>query len=448
MGFPRFARAVLIAAAATAAVAVCARASAPASGGATSMEGLFLGLSKLGLGSVSGLEEKRQFLTTVQLEKQKIQRKMLEGIYADALEYYRRGDCARAQELAGKIAAIDPSYTDAQVLAQACTVIGPVGTAAARRALIKARMDEATALHESGRKVEAANKLEELLKLSPGDKKALEFLRQIRGEIAADYVARGQQCYQRGDMRCALNHWYNALLMDSDDGSLPPRIAWAESELRRQMADTRFKAALELYGKGKYLESYATLKTVLDYSPGDGRAQKLVAQVRDGISGTYVDEGRKFYAARLYTRAIGSWGKARDWGYDSAYVGQLIARAREQMQREEEYRREKAEKAKRDAEEAAERERKEAEEVAKQDIAGQLGENAAGVEKTGGPAGGVSEENRRASSQHFQNGLKFFQDGDYEKARNEWTLAKQLDPGSSDADAGLKRVDQMYGGGQ
>jgi hypothetical protein len=40
----------------------------------------------------------------------------------------------------------------------------------------------------------------------------------------------------------------------------------------------------------------------------------------------------------------------------------------------------------------------------------------------------------------------YFQKGDYNKARDEWALAKQLDPSNADAQAGLERIEKLYGG--
>ena len=62
------------------------------------------------------------------------------------------------------------------------------------------------------------------------------------------------------------------------------------------------------------------------------------------------------------------------------------------------------------------------------------------------PAGTVTDDARRSSVQHYQNGIAYFMKADYANARNEWNLALQLDPGNSDAKAGLERIDKLYGG--
>ncbi|MBI4678424.1 MAG: tetratricopeptide repeat protein [Elusimicrobia bacterium] len=58
----------------------------------------------------------------------------------------------------------------------------------------------------------------------------------------------------------------------------------------------------------------------------------------------------------------------------------------------------------------------------------------------------MSEDARRSSQQHYLSGVIYFQKGDYVKARDEWTLALQLDPGNSDAKAGIDRIEKLYGG--
>ena len=54
-------------------------------------------------------------------------------------------------------------------------------------------------------------------------------------------------------------------------------------------------------------------------------------------------------------------------------------------------------------------------------------------------------EAARQSQQHYLSGMVYFQKGDYEKARDEWLLAKQLDPTNADAEAGLEHIDKLYG---
>ncbi|MDE2313181.1 MAG: tetratricopeptide repeat protein, partial [Elusimicrobia bacterium] len=61
--------------------------------------------------------------------------------------------------------------------------------------------------------------------------------------------------------------------------------------------------------------------------------------------------------------------------------------------------------------------------------------------------GQVSAEARHASEQHYISGMIYYNEGNYEKARQEFSVAKELDPNNSDAEVGLERVQQIFGGG-
>lgn len=50
------------------------------------------------------------------------------------------------------------------------------------------------------------------------------------------------------------------------------------------------------------------------------------------------------------------------------------------------------------------------------------------------------------SQQHYLEGVKYYQSANYEEARKEWKLALKLDPSSTDAAAGLKRIEQILSG--
>lgn len=52
------------------------------------------------------------------------------------------------------------------------------------------------------------------------------------------------------------------------------------------------------------------------------------------------------------------------------------------------------------------------------------------------------------AQQHYLEGVKYFQNSNYLKAREEWTKARKIDPSNADAAAGLKRIDQILAGGK
>ena len=61
----------------------------------------------------------------------------------------------------------------------------------------------------------------------------------------------------------------------------------------------------------------------------------------------------------------------------------------------------------------------------------------------GGTTSRVSAEASAASRAKYIEGLDAFNQDDYERARQAWIVAKQLDPGNSDADLGLRKVEEL-----
>ena len=61
----------------------------------------------------------------------------------------------------------------------------------------------------------------------------------------------------------------------------------------------------------------------------------------------------------------------------------------------------------------------------------------------GGTMTRVSAEASAASRAKYIEGLDAFNQDDYERARQAWIMAKQLDPGNSDADLGLRKVEEL-----
>ena len=57
----------------------------------------------------------------------------------------------------------------------------------------------------------------------------------------------------------------------------------------------------------------------------------------------------------------------------------------------------------------------------------------------------ATDDALRASQQFYLSGLIYYQKGDYGRARAEWRKSVELDPGNSDAQAGLRRVGTLSG---
>ncbi|MCK5583902.1 MAG: hypothetical protein KAI33_08930, partial [Elusimicrobiales bacterium] len=185
------------------------------------------------------------------------------------------------------------------------------------------------------------------------------------------------------------------------------------------------------------------LKKVLEIKPSDSKAAKLLEEVRGEIEKGYIAQGRKYYGRRKYDKAIASWNKAKPYAESASYINRLIKRTNNQMKREKKEKKRRFEEGARRKKEEVER-RKREEEDKKRNFSTQK----SGPIADGGRKKRVLQENRVASQHHYLSGLKYFQNSDYAKAKNEWTIAKQLDPENADVQAGLKRIENILSGGQ
>lgn len=420
-------------------------------------EGMVLDLNKVTLGTLNDVEEKKQYLSTVQLEKQRIQNYMLRQVYENAYTLYRRGDYQRAQEMAQTILSIDPNFTQAATLEKQASHMGAYGTISEEEVL-EAKFQETERLYDSGRLVEANEKLDEILTIQPYNSKALSWKNRIDRDIAQEYTRRGNVAYEKKDYQEALDNWYNALLIRKEDPTLANKIAQTENQLRQQQVKDLMEKAMDYYNKGQYLESYTTFERITKIQPGDQRAQKYMGQLKDEIATGYYEAGNKSFNLQKYDTAVTYYANAKKWGADSRQMDQLIKKARNAK---ENALRRKQEAAARAAEQAKQKEEEEAQGPQEEPIETVSVENGAGaltplttqpaqeltVPTAGTTAGPVrvSAEASEASKQKYLEGLDAFNQDDYERARQAWIVAKQLDPGNTDADLGLRKVEELTG---
>ncbi len=436
-------------------------------------EGMLLDLSKISMGTLNDVEEKKQYLSTVQLEKQRIQNYTLRMVYENAYMLYKYGDYQRAQEMAQTILSIDPNFKQAQTLAKQANHMGTYGTISEAQ-VIEAKFQETIRLYDSGRLVEANDKLNEILTIQPGNSKAQAWKRKIDYDIAKEYTRRGDVAYDEGDYQKALDAWYNALLMRKDDPKLVAKISDTENKLRKQQVADSMKQALEFYNKGQFVEAYAVFERITKIQPGDPRVQKYMSQLKNEIAAGYYNAGNKSYNSNRFDQAISYWTNAKKWGADSSTMDGLIKRARnakENHLRVKQQQAIKAEQAAQKAEEAAQKAEQAAAEALEEEpietvtVSGSvpgLSEGsvipgaipgstssigAVGANETlptlGGTVSRVSAEASAASRAKYIEGLDAFNQDDYERARQAWIVAKQLDPGNSDADLGLRKVEEL-----
>ncbi|MBR4591941.1 MAG: hypothetical protein IKO35_01885 [Elusimicrobiaceae bacterium] len=438
-------------------------------------EGMLLDLGKISMGTLNDVEEKKQYLSTVQLEKQRIQNYTLRMVYENAYLLYKQGDYQRAQEMAQTILSIDPNFTQAQTLAKQAQNMGTYGTTSEAQ-VIEAKFQEADRLYASGRLVEANDKLNEILTLQPGNSKAQSWKRRIDEEIAKEYIRRGNEADKKGDYQSALDAWYNALLMRKDDPSLVTKIAAAEDKLRKQQVEDSMKQALDFYNKGQYVESYAVFERITKIQPGDPRVQKYMSQLKNEISAGYYTAGIRSYNASKFDQAVSYWNNAKKWGADANTMDGLIKQARDAKEDVVRYQRQvriieekRLEQAQTQLTQPEEEKQETIETVTVEgSVPGFTGQTAIpganGLPPTGIPGSAtgndnlpgnetlptlgsgvsrVSAEASAASRAKYIEGLDAFNQDDYERARAAWIVAKQLDPGNSDADLGLRKVEEL-----
>lgn len=431
-------------------------------------EGMLLDLGKISLGTLNDVEEKKQYLSTVQLEKQRIQNYTLRMVYENAYQLYKMGDYQRAQEMAQTILSIDPNFKQAQTLAKQAQHMGTYGTTSEAQ-VIDAKFQETLNLYDSGRLVEANDKLNEILTIQPGNTKAQAWKHKIDVEIAQEYARRGEVAYQKEDYKAALDAWYNSLLMRKDDPKLVAKIAETETKLRKQQVEESMKQALDFYNKGQYVESYAVFERITKIQPGDARVEKYMSQLKNEIAAGYYNAGANSYNGARFDQAISYWNNAKKWGADAATMDGLIKKARTaketylrtaQRQREEQialarqkYLQEHPQEDAANAEPGLEDQPDTIETV---DVSGNvpgqpgastqvnpLDPNEAFPTISGGTISRVSAEASAASRAKYIEGLDAFNQDDYERARAAWIVAKQLDPGNSDADLGLRKLEEL-----
>ena len=444
-------------------------------------EGMLLDLGKISLGTLNDVEEKKQYLSTVQLEKQRIQNYTLRMVYENAYQLYKMGDYQRAQEMAQTILSIDPNFKQAQTLAKQAQHMGTYGTTSEGQ-VIEAKFQETLNLYDSGRLVEANDKLNEILTIQPGNAKAQAWKRKVDYDIAQEYARRGEVAYEKGDYTTALDAWYNSLLMRKDDPKLVAKIAETETALRKQQVEDSMREALDFYNKGKYVESYAVFERITKIQPGDARVEKYMSQLKNEIAAGYYNAGVTSYNSARYDQAISYWTNAKKWGAESNSMDGLIKRARNakesyvrivQKQREEQIE-EARQKLEQEAAAAGNggaagsgpngENLDEPDTIETVDVSG----NVPGVPGVGtgpgktGPGGvvnpldpnealpalnngtmRVSAEAHNASRAKYIEGLDAFNQDDYERARAAWIVAKQLDPGNIDADLGLRKLEEL-----
>lgn len=462
--------------------------------------GLMLDLQKMSLGTLANVEQRRQYLSTVQLEKQRIQNFTLNMVYDNAYNMYKQGDYQRAAEISDVILSIDPSMKKAQTLSNTATKMATYGTLSEKE-ILDMKYKEAYSLYKQGYLVEAQNKFEEILVLNPEEEQAKLWINKINNEFTKIHTRRGYYAYKQGDYQEALNQWYNVLLIRKDDPVLHEKIAEVESLIKKEESRKALDQAFEYYSKGRLVDAYREFNRAHQIQPGEQQTQKFIVQLREEIANSYYNAGNKAYNEKKYNTAIANWKEAQKWGYSQQDISVLVRSA--QRAKYLSTTTTKTQSSSSTTEISSLKEGKcppcptckpcptVMEEVLPESnnkavatsktvitnieetpegtttttmtkISTDVNEGTSGklppvttdvegekedfptqtiVEKT--PTR-VSEAARQASIKHYRYGLVAFSEGNFEKAKEEWQAALNLNPENSDAALGLKRVEEKY----
>lgn len=422
--------------------------------------GMMLDLQKISLGTLSNVEQKKQYLSTVQLGKQRIQNYTLRMVYENAYALYKRGDYQRAAEMANVILSIDPTLTQAQTLAREASRMAAYGTISEAE-IVRMKYEDGISLYKAGRLVEARNKFEEILVLRPNETQAKKWIERIDEDIASEHTRRGYYAYKNGDYEEALNQWYSVLMIKKDDAELNAKIAEVEAKLKQEKLQTTLNRAFSYYSEGRLEEAYSEFEKALEIQPGEQQTQKFAMQLKEEIANNYYTTATRAYESKKYSTAISNWKEAKKWGYNKADINSLVKKA-QRAQEEVKKSSYKKTQVKTTQEEGGHI--YEEINVNRKVTIGPNGEENVTIEEetitqtlpVATPApdfptkvltdkpGVITEEARQASIEKYRAGLVFYTEGNYEKAKENFQAALQLNPENSDASLGLKRIEERY----
>lgn len=420
--------------------------------------GMMLDLQKISLGTLSNVEQKKQYLSTVQLGKQRIQNYTLRMVYENAYALYKRGDYQRAAEMANVILSIDPTLTQAQTLAREASRMAAYGTISEDE-IIRMKYEDGITLYKAGRLVESRNKFEEILVLRPNESQAKKWIERIDDDIASEHTRRGYYAYKNGDYEEALNQWYSVLMIKKEDPELTAKIAEVEGKLKQEKLQTTLNRAFSYYSEGKLLESYSEFEKALEIQPGETQTQRFAMQLKEEIANNYYTTATKAYNGKKYSTAISNWNEAKKWGYNKADINSLVKKAKREQQ--EQIKKSSTKKTKTTTQDAGHI--YEEVNINRTVTINPNGEETVTIEEetvtqtlpavspTDFPTktltdkpGVITEEARQASIEKYRTGLVYYTEGNYEKAKENFQAALQLNPENSDAALGLKRVEERY----
>ena len=418
--------------------------------------GMMLDLQKISLGTLSNVEQKKQYLSTVQLGKQKIQNYTLRMVYENAYALYKRGDYQRAAEMANVILSIDPTLTQAQTLAREASRMASYGTISEAE-IVRMKYEDGITLYKAGRLIEARNKFEEILVLRPNENQAKRWIERIDDDIASEHTRRGYYAYKNGDYQEALNQWYSVLMIKKKDPELTAKIAEVEAKLKQEELQKTLNKAFDLYAKGEMLNSYKEFEKALEIQPGEPQTQKFAMQLKEEIAESYYSSGTKAYNSKKYNSAIANWTEAKKWGYNKADINSLVKKARKEKEQvsKKGYNKTKIKEQAVNTYETTTTTTTTTLTPSGNEIVSIEEETITQTLPAVSPSDfptrtlvdnttAITPEARQASIEKYRTGLVYYTEGNYEKAKENFQDALRLNPENSDASLGLKRIEERY----
>lgn len=406
--------------------------------------GIMLDLQKISLGTLPSSESKKQYITAMMIEKEKILNFTLRNVYENAYEMYKRGDYQRAYEMCITILGIDPDFKEADTLAKMASRMGVYGTTSEAK-IIDQKYKEAMMFYNTGRLPDAKRSLQEVLVIKPNHPKANYWAKRIDREIAGEYERRGDEAFKKEEYERAIEHWYDALLILKKNNRLVNKIAKAENVIRKRQINDILTVAVQHYNQGDLIGAYNQFAKALEIQPKDKQILRLAKEVSVQISQNYFATAKQYYSQNQYTKAIENYEYSLKWGYSSKIVNKEIKRARSERS---------ALIARRKEQERIAREKKFEEDLLAEESQAEAGSLESELYETEVEEiivpivvdeKKVSEQAMEASQNLYREGLKYFNDGDFERAREKFLEAVKVDPGNKDAEAGLERIKSIFG---
>jgi tetratricopeptide (TPR) repeat protein len=211
--------------------------------------------------------------------------------------------------------------------------------------------------------------------------------------------------------------------------------------MKREESKKLLDKAFSLYSQGKLEAAYREFEKAMEVQPGEAQTQRYTMQLKKEIADGYYSAGNKAYSGKKYNTAIANWKAAKEWGRSQSEINGLIRKAEREKDKLLEENKNKNVKTTPEPEPETP--------LPPPPPLPDIG--TVEIPPGGLPTsiltqqgGVVTQEARQASTDRYRLGLTQYNAGNYDKAKEEWEAALELDPNNSDAAMGLQRINEKY----